>query len=394
MKIAIITPGFLPVPAIRGGAVETLITKIIEDNEINEKFDIDLFTIYDKELKKYNYKKTNLIVFKQNLFRKIKDFCINKLCKILKLFYISDYKAKKIINIMNDNLDYDYVLIENNMFLYKTIYNKYKGNARFVFHLHNDIGKSDKPIKLCEFIYKTSYKILTVSKYLKNRFEKVNNISNSNKIKVLYNCISCNRFSKIDISKEELLKKYEIGNKDIVFLYCGRIDEGKGVFELVKAFTNICNKYDNAKLLIIGESMFDKKYELKIKKLAQNYKKHIEFLGYIDNKKMVSYYNMADVIVIPTVCEEAFGIVAIESMIMSKPLIVTKSGGLVEIVDESCASIVDKKDIINGLAKEMENYILNNNLIIEKGNNSRKRFFAIEEFDDKKYYYNFYESIL
>ena len=61
MKLAIISPGFVPVPAVRGGAVEQLITYIIEANEINHKYDIELYTVDDPQLIKKTYKYTKLI---------------------------------------------------------------------------------------------------------------------------------------------------------------------------------------------------------------------------------------------------------------------------------------------------------------------------------------------
>ena len=36
MKLAIITSGFLPVPASKGGAVENLIVNLLNENELNE----------------------------------------------------------------------------------------------------------------------------------------------------------------------------------------------------------------------------------------------------------------------------------------------------------------------------------------------------------------------
>lgn len=59
MKCAMITPGFLPVPAFKGGAVEVLIEELIRANEIENKMDIDLYTIYDDGLKKVKFNNCN-----------------------------------------------------------------------------------------------------------------------------------------------------------------------------------------------------------------------------------------------------------------------------------------------------------------------------------------------
>ncbi|WP_283598508.1 hypothetical protein [Lactobacillus gallinarum] len=47
MKLAIISPGFVPAPAVKGGAVEKLIEYFIDGNEKDHKYDIDLYTVDD-----------------------------------------------------------------------------------------------------------------------------------------------------------------------------------------------------------------------------------------------------------------------------------------------------------------------------------------------------------
>ena len=53
MKIAFITSGLLPIPASKGGAIETLLDSFIEENERNDKnIEIVVYSIYDKDAKK------------------------------------------------------------------------------------------------------------------------------------------------------------------------------------------------------------------------------------------------------------------------------------------------------------------------------------------------------
>ena len=49
-KMAIISPGYLPLPAIKGGAVETLIDLLINSKKVTEKFDIDVYSKYDSKI--------------------------------------------------------------------------------------------------------------------------------------------------------------------------------------------------------------------------------------------------------------------------------------------------------------------------------------------------------
>ena len=60
-KLAILAPCILPVPASKGGAVEELITCILNQNEISKSFVIDLYTIADTSYANTNYSLTNII---------------------------------------------------------------------------------------------------------------------------------------------------------------------------------------------------------------------------------------------------------------------------------------------------------------------------------------------
>ena len=47
MKIAILTSGILPIPAVQGGAVENLIDFYLEYNEMHHLHDITIYSIYN-----------------------------------------------------------------------------------------------------------------------------------------------------------------------------------------------------------------------------------------------------------------------------------------------------------------------------------------------------------
>ena len=66
MRILIISPGRLPVPAVRGGAVETLIESLLRYNEIEKKSTIDVVSLYDNSARKRSekYKYSNFIFIK------------------------------------------------------------------------------------------------------------------------------------------------------------------------------------------------------------------------------------------------------------------------------------------------------------------------------------------
>ena len=67
-KVLIVSPGGLPIPAVKGGAVETLIEYLINENELESNF---IFTVVscennDARIKSCNYNNTNFIYIRIN----------------------------------------------------------------------------------------------------------------------------------------------------------------------------------------------------------------------------------------------------------------------------------------------------------------------------------------
>ena len=327
MKVAIISTMNLPTPAVRGGAVETLTTYIVEENEKKQKLDIDLYTIYDYKINVDEYKSTKIIQIKINiiekLFQKIMN-CKNIILKKKPNYNILYTKTVKLIT----KQKYDKIIIENNMFVYDSIKDVVKTDL--IYHMHNDFNGWDKTEENYRNIAKTASKILVVSQYIKNR---VNNVEKTDKVEVLYNAIDTERYNCNDVIN--CREKYNINDDDIVIGYCGRIAKEKGILELVKAIKKV-NTKKNIKLLIVGSQWYDAlkedRYMLELKKEIKEIEDKVIFTGFIQQENMPSIYKMIDILVIPSIVEEAFGCVAIEGMAMETPLIVAKFGGLPGIV--------------------------------------------------------------
>ena len=76
MKILIVSPGRLPVPAVRGGAVETLIDLLVEYNEHSGMHELWVVSAWDPESEKraQNYRHARFLYLKQGfLYSKIQE---------------------------------------------------------------------------------------------------------------------------------------------------------------------------------------------------------------------------------------------------------------------------------------------------------------------------------
>jgi len=178
--------------------------------------------------------------------------------------------------------------------------------------------------------------------------------------------------------KEKLLlrKKYLIEENAKIVLFAGRLDEVKGIAGLIRSFRKVLKTNPDTYLLIAGEGNFN----AWLKEAADCWSR-ILFTGRLDKEKLYELYCVADVGVVPSLHEE-FGYVAIEMMMHALPVVVTKTGGLDEIVEDNISglkvpvrTIKDHRQADEKCLTEKINYLLENpDSAKEMGKNGRKRF--------------------
>lgn len=377
-KIVFVTPKDYPVPAVKGGAVETLLTNLIRENEKEKKARFYMLSIYNEEAKKISddYEKTEIIYIKmklQYIFENLKNrldvdyYNKENHCIIVKMVYqlfrnflragrricnqVYNYKAFKKIG----KLDFDYIIIEaGDIERYKSYIRKIP-KEKCILHLHGEVEANKN-----NTIYYSNF--LAISKFVKQKFLE-GNLIREQQIKILPNAIK-KQFGRIlnDEEKRKIKKKYNIKEKNVI-IFCGRIVQEKGVKELVKAFKKI--KYiDDTRLIIVGNSGFGNNvttpYEKEIEKEIESIKDKVSFLGYINNKQMPELYGISDIAVFPSLWEEGFGLVILEAMSSYLPIITTNSGAIPEIVNDKCSIILERNEqLVNNIANSIEQLIKN-----------------------------------
>ena len=81
----------------------------------------------------------------------------------------------------------------------------------------------------------------------------------------------------------------------------------------------------------------------------------MRFTGFLQNESLPDYYRLADLVCMPTLVQEAAGLVAIEAMACGRPVLATRSGGLPEYLAGSQAVLVDlNRDVPGQLAWAIE----------------------------------------
>lgn len=389
-RIVLVAPGILPIPAIKGGAVETGIEQLINENELHDDNNFEVYSCWDKEAeeKAKSIKKSNFKFYKFGILDKTEMIIIksvNKLFSLLNIklgFNIYPRFTKFVCKNIKD-IKADAVLLKNSVRLVNPI--KKVTDIPIVLQLHNDFLNSNTPNG--DTIASNCYRIVANSQYIKNRICTIKSIS-PKKVFINMNCLDKDSFQRPkENEKKKIIDKFNIDENKKNIIFVGRIAKVKGVKELLLALQKI---EDNKKwhLLIAGGKWFSDnckdRYYKELSRISENFKDRITFLGYVKHEEIKTLYAVSSIAVVPSIWEEPAGRVILEAEAMEVPVVASNSGGIPEYLNESSALVIEKDEFfIENLAKSIEELVEDTEKNKNMGRNGRK---YAEIFTAERYY--------
>jgi glycosyltransferase involved in cell wall biosynthesis len=155
-------------------------------------------------------------------------------------------------------------------------------------------------------------------------------------------------FAKIYDSQR--IAKLKMKKKPHTILFFGVVRPYKGLRYLVEAFPHVLNELPDANLLIVGD-FWEKEEDYR--KLIQQFgiESRTELINsYVPNEEVGDYFYLADCLALPYTSATQSGIVQI-SYGFGVPVVVTKVGGLPEVVQDGLTGVVVEKENPKELAK-------------------------------------------
>lgn len=139
-------------------------------------------------------------------------------------------------------------------------------------------------------------------------------------------------------------KSHSRGDGTVTILCNGRLTEVKGHRYLLQAFAKVIQHGANARLVLVGKG--ELKAELQQQAQELGVAERVTFTDYIPHKALPSTLQQADIYVQPSVVsrkkeEESFGVAALEACAMGLPVIVSRCGGLPELLPKEEAMTVE-----------------------------------------------------
>jgi L-malate glycosyltransferase len=195
------------------------------------------------------------------------------------------------------------------------------------------------------FIGRRISKFIAISSYIQKRLLQTHHIS-PKKVLLLGNCVNLGRFHPADqnIARESL--GLPIG-KPIIGTVAMLIPE-KGIQKLLEAVSLLVHHFGVTDLLalIVGDGPYLSELERLCSQL--NIGSHVCFMG--RRSDVHTIVAAADVIVVPSLWDEAFGLIIAEAMASGRPVVASRVGAIPELISNQETGLLVKPGDSNELA--------------------------------------------
>ncbi len=279
--------------------------------------------------------------------------------------------ADRLVNQLSrkEHRAFDAIIVHDWLSIMGGMIGKRELDRPLILHFHStekgrNLGEGSKTVRDLEYTggQKADH-IVTVSYSMRD--ELISQGFAEGKINVVYNGVDPQKYNPDSVSKakvDEIRSRYGITPSEYMILFVGRIVVVKGVDRLVQAMSYVRKTIPNAKLVIVGTSDMQYSIEELVKSLKLEDWVRFRF-EWIPEEERIAHYAASDLCVFPSLYEP-FGIVALEAMSMSKPVVVGASpgSGMKEFVvpngPDQCGIHInpyEPNDIAWGITSALEN---------------------------------------
>ncbi|MGO5542849.1 glycosyltransferase [Blautia sp. HCP3S3_H10_1] len=280
----------------------------------------------------------------------------------VKIYYLEKKKGldfncvKKLKTIINKEKP---DIIHNHLYSLKYVVWANSNNISVVHTVHNvaekEVGYIDR--KIYKYFFRNKSVIpVALTKKIRDSISTVYSIP-SKSIPIIFNGIDLTKcIPKVEYQKKKIFK----------IVHIGRFMSQKNHIGLVNAFKKFHELEPNSELLLVGDG--------ELKEYIQNMvcinglDKCVKFVGL--QKNIYPILNYADVFILPSLYE-GMPMTLIEAMGTGTPIIATKVGGIMDMLNDSEAILIDctEESIVLALQKIVNNCELQKKL----GTNARKK---------------------
>lgn len=202
----------------------------------------------------------------------------------------------------------------------------------------------------------------------KATFDAAYKLCPSSKIKIIPPGVDLNLFRKNKLDKR-WRKKF--GNQPKIILAVGRLIKWKGFEYLIRSLPYVLHDFPGARIVIVGSGPEEENLKRLALRLDLEIGKNIFFPGTIEPDKLSRIYASSDVVVSPSITlsstgeKEGLGNVILEALASGVPVVASRSGGIVDMIDGHSTGLLFKEKDFKELAKKTV-YVLSHKAVGER----------------------------
>lgn len=355
-RIAIIGPESFPIPAVKGGAIESLVTQTLDMNELYKRLDITVFTVKDKLLDNVSDKyqscrivqisRGGILAFWLQIYRVLRKLSCYKLpFKSSYMIRVNNLLIKEQFDLVCFHTSCEQVLQLSPKIRSKVIYSVASD------YLTSNIPGIDKLIKRVDYFSSNKYICDRIHNLLGVGYEKLNIGKGGLDISL------DPAETRVKI-RSEIRAKHGLSDKDVVVLYCGRLSPEKGPLQLIQSVQRV----RNCKLIVVGGADFSSNkqtgYVKLIKAEAEKCEGRVIFTGYLkDHRDLKKYAYTADISVVPSICNEAGSVALLEFRVAALPTLASDKGGMSNHAAGNVVFVHCDENFVDNLSHELQRLV-------------------------------------
>ena len=209
-------------------------------------------------------------------------------------------------------------------------------------------------------------------------------------IRTVYNGLDTSIFHRIPNSETSRFS-WGFKDEDFIAVFWGRLVPKKGIKELLQAM-ELLNEEKDIKLLVIGSINYEdtqnqtNAFIEELRQIANHIPDKVVFTGFVPYSTITQYLSLANVAVIPSRINEAFGMTCIEACALGLPVIATNDGGIPETLVSQKHIIIEKD---GDMPQQLKEAILKvkNHSVLYQGNHLNSLFMK------ESFFYSFFDNI-
>ncbi|UFJ61074.1 glycosyltransferase family 4 protein [Brevibacillus sedimenti] len=358
MKGLLICTEKLPVPPIRGGAIQTYIAGIV--NILGKHHNVTVLGTSDPSLPQEETRENvrYVRVNGQGVF---------------------ELYAKEVVQYLRNN-SYDIIHVFNRPRLVPLI-REVCPRARIILSMHNDMFDPAKiePDVAIKAIEETE-RIITISNYVGKVICELYPQAAS-KVRTIYSGVNLDVFVPWERSqtakqiRNQLRSEYKLNGKQVI-LFVGRLTPKKGADVLVRAMNELSRRHSDIALVLVGGSWYsvDKvsDYVAYVRALAARSPVPVITTGYVPAEQIHHWFWAGDIFVCPSQWEEPLARVHYEAMAAGLPFVTTQRGGNPEVIINGNGLLVEQPENPQAFAEKLHTLLSNRDLQRRMGNAGRR----------------------